>query len=204
MPLEKAGIVELTVDELHDLTVNAKSKTSPDFENVQKYSFGGKTKQGCELQEREKQGYAGPTPVHYDTAESKISVGMTGPTGCSGHAFQVDEFGPLTTIAVDATRHIDGSVFVFLVTYDLRTGEDIIPPLSASVDYSRHLLFCDSGEWFDYGLFISIQGPTGPTGMHATDLSDNLQVLQCKIQNLENQISMLQQQMTQLKKHSHI
>ena len=198
MPLEKAGIVELTVDELHDLTVNAKSKTSPDFENEKKYNLGGKTKQEIEQPE-----HKGPTPVHYENAESKLSIGMTGPTGCSGHAFQVDEFGPLTAIAVDATRHVDGSVFVFLVTYDLRTGEDVIPPLSASVDYSRHLLFCDSGEWFDYGLFTSIQGPTGPTGMHATDLSDNLQVLQCKIQNLQNQISMLQQQMTQLQQLIH-
>ena len=160
MPLEKAGILELTMDELHDLTLSKKVKDDPVPPNVvheEAVSFGRTGPKGA-------QGAIGEQGPKGDTGPE----GCVGPTGKGGDGFQIDEYGPLTAMAVNAACCLEDSVFVFLVTHDLRTGEDIIPPLSAYQDYSRHLLFCDGGEWFDYGRFASVPGPAGPAGQAGT------------------------------------
>ena len=187
MPLEKAGILELTMDELHDLTLSGKNvKDVPVAQNVvhEAASFGRTGPKG-------EQGGIGERGPKGDTGPE----GCVGPTGKSGDGFQIDEYGPLTAIAINAACCLADSVFVFLVTHDLRTGEDIIPPLSAYQDYSRHLLFCDDGEWFDYGRFTSVPGPAGPCGPtgpagangHIENVKDEIAALHARVLKLEQQ-----------------
>ena len=196
MPMEKAGILELTIDELHDLQCRSPpelpSRTpAKDETNKLKDTITGQT------------GPQGPTgPPGPPGPEGAIGpMGMSGAQGQKGDAFQIDEFGPLTAISVAATQCSESAVSVFLVTHDLRTGQDIIPPLGASQDFSRHLLFCDGGEWFDYGLFVALpgpqglQGPTGPAGSwpHA---ESEMQLLKKEIKDLKHRVSVLEDRHT--------
>lgn len=189
MPMEKAGILELTVAELQDL----KAHQSPGVQ-ARVPANESKTKH---LQDRYcegREGPAGPT----GPAGATGPMGMSGLQGQKGDAFQIDEFGPLTAISVAATECSESAVSVFLVTHDLRKGQDIIPPLGASQDFSRHLLFCDSGEWFDYGLFVALPTPQGPVGaVGATGPAGSCQnaeidMLQKEIRNLKHRVALLE------------
>lgn len=195
MPMEKAGILELTVAELQDL----KAHQSP---GVQATVPANESE--TNWKDRYCAGPTGPTGPVGPGATGLVGptgpMGMSGLQGLKGDAFQIDEFGPLTAISVAATECSESAVSVFLVTHDLRTGQDIIPPLGASQDFSRHLLFCDSGEWFDYGLFVALPGPQGPVGaVGATgpagpcqNTEFDIQCLQKEIQNLKHRVALLE------------
>ena len=100
---------------------------------------------------------------------------ITGPTG---ESFKIDNYGPLNGTTVDEILNSGASLndfYLFLVTDDERdpTDEDsrlqgIDYPLGEVpfVDLSRHVIMWDGGSnFYDYGPFTTLQGPTGPTGL---------------------------------------
>jgi hypothetical protein len=189
--MEKAGILELTIAELHDL----QCRSPPEFP----------AKTPAKDETDEDVCPKGPGPTGPTGPEGAIvPMGKSGSPGHKGDAFQIDEFGPLTAISVAATQCLESAVSVFLVTHDLRKGQDIIPPLGASQDFSRHLLFCDGGEWFDYGLFVALPGPQGPIGaVGATGPADpcpnaeiDIQFLKKEIEYLKNRVAVLEDRHT--------
>jgi hypothetical protein len=90
--------------------------------------------------------------------------GNQGPSGPQGTNFQPNQFGPLTD---DLISFVEAMGSPFSIVVDPSGGDQrssLYLPSSLPGNMSGHLILFHDGEWFDYGSFSAMQGPTGPTG----------------------------------------